>query len=553
MGLAPGPRGAIVRCLGSETICQNTVICNPILMLHKNVSIVGLVGVWRRSALAGLLAALCTALPARVMTAAAVVGSKDGLAFLSPAALVSPTIGMPAASALRVPLQHAHSTAGGDRKRAVDRAGRGRWPDGAASLEFERLEGIILVQATLRGPSGVDTSGILVLDTGAGYLGVDPAVALRLGLTATQRRSDVIELTDRPLSRLVIGTLQIDQLSPVVSVDLEAIRRATGRAVLGLLGQHVFSGRALWVDYQRQELIVIPAPTASTVPDSARPVERDSPSSGQPGPRSIEASRAIFGDLLSPYAAALPFRLEGDGKLLVRARFSNPKAPRFSSWLTFVFDTGATKCVLFDPGFGDSVPGAKSWRSVSGLAAPTLLGTASARVALVPEVQVAGEQDSARGVRTSMAAKTDVDCAVLESELAEVLSRGVGEPVYGLVGYSFLKRFRLGIDYGHRVLWLDAYPRDWDSRPYEYSHVGLQVERDGEALLVVAVATGSPAARAGIAPGDELLSVDGKSVRGVDLESVLRKLEGPPGSRVTLVTRRGAVIHTMTLARKQLL
>ena len=44
---------------------------------------------------------------------------------------------------------------------------------GAIEVPIENLEGVVLVRATLRGPSGRDTTGLLVVDTGAGFLGVD--------------------------------------------------------------------------------------------------------------------------------------------------------------------------------------------------------------------------------------------------------------------------------------------------------------------------------------------------------------------------------------------
>jgi predicted aspartyl protease len=429
-------------------------------------------------------------------------------------------------------------------------------PPGAISCGFESVEGIIFVEATLHGPSGVDTTGLFVLDTGAGFLGVEPDVALRLGLTSTARDSQAIALTQRPLSRLEIGGLQIDQVSPVMSVRLEIIGRVTGRPVLGLLGQRLFSGRALLIDQQRRQLVVIPAAIPGLLGSgSAQSGESTGSAGGRPGASSptAEASRAVFGSLISARAVALPFRLEGDGKILVRARFANPQAPRFSPWLNLVFDTGATKCILFDPAFDDSVPGAEDWRSFSGLAAPTLLGRDAARVTLAPEIQLAADTSSTRAAQTAGVSKKNVDCAVVESPLAMALTSSVGEPVHGLLGYSFLKYFRLGIDYVRQVVWLDPYDNDWDARPYEYSHVGLQVEREEDVLRVVAVVTNSPAARAGIQEGDELISVDGRTVRGGDLASVLRQLEGPPGTRVSLTTRRSGLVRTQTLVRQRLL
>src|SRR5215470_2045191 len=56
------------------------------------------------------------------------------------------------------------------------------WPAGTEVIRFENIEGIILLQGTLRGVVPPDTSGPLALDTGAGYLALDAALARRLGL-----------------------------------------------------------------------------------------------------------------------------------------------------------------------------------------------------------------------------------------------------------------------------------------------------------------------------------------------------------------------------------
>jgi S1-C subfamily serine protease len=176
---------------------------------------------------------------------------------------------------------------------------------------------------------------------------------------------------------------------------------------------------------------------------------------------------------------------------------------------------------------------------------PTLTGTSGSWLARLPSLRIAGD---GRDLEVR-----DVDFAVMRSELSGVLSRAVGEPVHGLLGYSLLRRYRVAVDYPRRVMWLDPLPRGWDDKPYEYSHIGLQLERVDGAARVLAVADGSPAAVAGIAVGDDLLSVDGNSADQSDIVSLTRSLEGPPGTRVTIKIRRGAAERTYSLIRRQLL
>jgi len=71
-----------------------------------------------------------------------------------------------------------------------------------------------------------------------------------------------------------------------------------------------------------------------------------------------------------------------------------------------------------------------------------------------------------------------------------------------------------------------------------YSGVGLEVGSEGESVVVVTPTDEGPAARAGILPGDVILSVDGMPVDPADLEDTISRLRGPAGTRVRLAVRR---------------
>jgi carboxyl-terminal processing protease len=58
-------------------------------------------------------------------------------------------------------------------------------------------------------------------------------------------------------------------------------------------------------------------------------------------------------------------------------------------------------------------------------------------------------------------------------------------------------------------------------------------------LIVTRPIDGSPAARAGLLPGDVVLSVDGASVDGLTADDALGKIRGPKGTVVTLSVQRG--------------
>ena len=87
----------------------------------------------------------------------------------------------------------------------------------------------------------------------------------------------------------------------------------------------------------------------------------------------------------------------------------------------------------------------------------------------------------------------------------------------------------------------------------EGNFVGLGVElksaKDG--LLVVHVISGSPAERSGLKAGDHLIGIAGKPIAGMHVDAAAQLLQGPEGSRVTLVVLRGAgPARAMTVRRE---
>lgn len=397
-------------------------------------------------------------------------------------------------------------------------------PAGSARLEFENLEGLVLFQARLKGADR-DTSGLFALDTGAGYLALDHLVAHRLGLTDDAAPPRGLAVADRALARFDVGSLRIDYVTPLLTIDGEIVRRVCDRPVIGLLGQRMLVGRAVIVDYQAGRMTILP------VPQQGRP--------------SSEASRRALAGHLSRRASAIPFELAGDGKILVRGTVSDPDTGHASELLTWIVDTGATRCVLFADAARRSVPRAFAWRAMEGLTAPTLLGDEPGRVACMPRLSVKAESGAVD--------EPDVEIVIIGGPLERDLAAVVSRPVHGLIGYSFLGRFRIGIDYVNRTLWLDPLPEGWEGRPWRDSQIGLQLERRAGAITVAGVVRGSPADEAGIHVGDRIVTLGGTPSRQLDVPIAIRRLEGRPGTSITLTVQRGEALLTHKLLRRRLL
>jgi carboxyl-terminal processing protease len=74
----------------------------------------------------------------------------------------------------------------------------------------------------------------------------------------------------------------------------------------------------------------------------------------------------------------------------------------------------------------------------------------------------------------------------------------------------------------------------------EFGGLGIEVARKDEHLVVVAPIDDTPAARAGLRPGDQILAIDGHSTRDLDLAGAVERLRGPAGKQVVLrIMREG--------------
>jgi carboxyl-terminal processing protease len=67
-----------------------------------------------------------------------------------------------------------------------------------------------------------------------------------------------------------------------------------------------------------------------------------------------------------------------------------------------------------------------------------------------------------------------------------------------------------------------------------YGGIGAMVTiKDGQVTVIAPIA-GTPAEKAGIRPGDKILTIDGNSTQGMSLEEAVLKVQGDPGTKVTL-------------------
>jgi len=156
-------------------------------------------------------------------------------------------------------------------------------------------------------------------------------------------------------------------------------------------------------------------------------------------------------------------------------------------------------------------------------------------------------------ISQKVAAQSATDESTLRDSLKSFTS------VYSLVEQNYAEK--LDTDHTDKAIYdgaipgmlhvLDPHSNFYDPKAYaqmqedqhgRYYGVGMTIQPqliDGSVkILVLYPAEGTPAFRAGIKPGDMILSVDGKPTDGMDSAAVAALLKGPRGTHVSVVMSR---------------
>jgi hypothetical protein len=120
------------------------------------------------------------------------------------------------------------------------------------------------------------------------------------------------------------------------------------------------------------------------------------------------------------------------------------------------------------------------------------------------------------------------------------------EDYAGNVGNQILERFTCTFDYERRILYLEPgakYPaRD------AFSRSGVQLVRDNDVVRAAQVLPGSPGARAGIAEGDRVASINGKPIGELSADQVRELIEtGEAGRKVKVRIERNGKKRNVTV------
>jgi carboxyl-terminal processing protease len=86
----------------------------------------------------------------------------------------------------------------------------------------------------------------------------------------------------------------------------------------------------------------------------------------------------------------------------------------------------------------------------------------------------------------------------------------------------------------------EAYSEMRDEQRGMFYGLGIQISKRGpdKPLTIIAPIDGTPAARAGLQPGDVIAKIEGQDTTGLTVQDAVRKLKGEKGTKVTITIQR---------------
>lgn len=341
-----------------------------------------------------------------------------------------------------------------------------------------------------------------VFDTGASSTVIDSASAAAIGLEPTRSTvamgsSGKVRTGRRAGNRVTVGDRVLDDVT-LVFVPLDHLSRRVGRQIDGILGFDLLSRYTVTVDNSHRRLVM--HPQGAYVPG--------------------EDTRRWSFDL----EMRIPV-VEGTVTLHDGARLRG----------RFLVDTGAGMSLALNTPFVDRHD--LLARVETSFEAPyASLGGASHRGV---ESRVAGFRVFGRSFRDVPTHLSRVETGVKSMSAFA-----------GLLGNEVLRRFDMTFDYAGQVVWVR--PTDAVAQPFpvDCSGLGLELTEDRSSVRIHTVIDGSPAADAGVNPGDELLALGGKAVAGSPLYHIRNQLRRA-GDRIEVALwRGGTLVHTQLELRQ---
>ncbi len=324
--------------------------------------------------------------------------------------------------------------------------------------------GLIRVPVTING----NIQGKMLVDTGA---------------PISSFNNELIDARDGDI--VAVETLKVGGftfLGPVISASCDFASAIEGGLSNGIFGYDLMQGFAVTFDYQTGQLILDRRFKPDTIPHSRA-------ASTYSMPFELSGGAFFFPFIIPPTRIILDVSIED------------------ASPIPMLFDTGATVTILEDNFFG----------TLPDRARPTLEADAQGKSGEIIETTVTR---LASFQPLNGPTVVDMPAAIAESRLFEGVEPTVDAPIRGLIGGTYLRNFAVTVDYPNRRLHLEPYNELSHLDPNEFVLLGIAVEVQEEAFVIIEVLEESAAETAGLMSGDVIVRVDGQDVSGFSLQEL---------------------------------
>lgn len=366
-------------------------------------------------------------------------------------------------------------------------------------VPFRIGETAIIVDAVVNGRAVT-----LMFDTGfSGSVNVDNTVNLGKP-TGSMRLRDFVRETEAPTVRITtlkLGEMSIDtktEQMDAVLTDPAGYSFAFNQHVDGLMGFQAIKHAVTEINFEKNKFIFYPKSYDITkrVPDN---------------------KRTFLAKLLPTGHDSLEMEVTApSGKSLIMA-----------------LDTGNS---FYATSYGESVTRVGLWNDAKPKymsASSVASGTVDTWYLRIPKLQIYGVP-----VEDCIFDVIDLPSSSADSD--------------GTVGFQFLRNFNVTIDYERRRVWLENYSGKVANDPVGDPGISAGYSVSAKKILILEVTPDSPAEKAGIKEGDELLSIDGVDLHREGYRKLRRMLQGALGTKVKVSATRMGQLKRYELDRVSL-